>query len=226
VRFNLIFILKNYFIMRLTEKQEMMMKQILVINSSINGDKGHSAQLAQQFIAQLPQGGFKLDTLDLNITPVPHLEMAEMAAWMTPAEQRSSAQHQLAAISDDIIARIKAADVIIVGVPMYNFGVPSQLKALLDRVARAGVTFKYTEQGPVGLLDDKPVVIFATRGGVYQGTGLDSQTPFLQTFFNFVGLKDLHFVYAEGLNMGTDAQQAALTAANARLAQISANIAA
>ncbi|MDP2713676.1 MAG: NAD(P)H-dependent oxidoreductase [Rheinheimera sp.] len=203
-----------------------MMKQILVINSSINGDKGHSAQLAQQFIAQLPQGGFKLDTLDLNATPVPHLEMSEIAAWMTPAEQRSSAQQQLAAISDDIIALIKAADVIVVGVPMYNFGVPSQLKALLDRVARAGVTFKYTEQGPVGLLDDKPVVIFATRGGVYQGTSLDSQTPFLQTFFNFVGLKDLHFVYAEGLNMGTDAQQAALTAASARLVQISANIAA
>jgi len=152
--------------------------------------------------------------------------MSEIAAWMTPAEQRSSAQQQLAAISDDIIARIKAADVIVVGVPMYNFGVPSQLKALLDRVARAGITFKYTEQGAVGLLEDKPVVIFATRGGVYQGTSMDSQTPFLQTFFNFVGLKDLHFVYAEGLNMGTDAQQAALTAASARLAQISANIAA
>ena len=202
------------------------MKQILVINSSINGDKGHSAQLVQQFIAQLPQGGFKLDMLDLNATPVPHLDMSEIAAWMTPAEQRSSEQQQLAAVSDDIIARIKAADVILVGVPMYNFGVPSQLKALLDRVARAGITFKYTEQGPVGLLDDKPVVIFATRGGVYQGTTMDSQTPFLQSFFNFVGLKDLHFVYAEGLNMGTDAQQAALAAASARLAQLSAKIAA
>ena len=202
------------------------MKHILLINSSINGDKGHSAQLAQQFIAQLPKGSFKLDTLDLNATPVPHLEMTEMAAWMTPAEQRSSEQQRLAAISDDIVARIKAADVIVLGVPMYNFGIPSQLKALLDRVARAGVTFKYTEQGPVGLLDDKPVVIFAARGGIYQGTGLDSQTPFLQTFFNFVGLKDLHFVYAEGLNMGTDAQQAALTAAKARLTEISAKIAA
>lgn len=202
------------------------MKQILLINSSINGDKGHSVQLAQQFIAQLPAGTFKLDVLDLNATPVPHLEMAEIAAWMTPTEQRSTEQQQLAAVSDDIIARIKAADVIVLGVPMYNFGVPSQLKALLDRVARAGITFKYTEQGPLGLLDDKPVVIFATRGGVYQGTTLDSQTPFLQTFFNFVGLKDLHFVYAEGLNMGADAQQTALIAARARLAEISANIAA
>ena len=202
------------------------MKQILLINSSISGDKGHSVQLAEQFIAQLPKGSFKLDTLDLNLTPVPHLEMAEIAAWMTPEQERNASQQALAAISDDIIARIKAADVIIVGVPMYNFGVPSQLKALLDRVARAGITFKYTEQGAVGLLDDKPVVVFATRGGMYQGTPMDSQTPFLQTFFNFVGLKDVHFVYAEGLNMGADAQQAALTAAQQRLIEISAKIAA
>lgn len=202
------------------------MKQILVINSSISGDKGHSAQLAQQFLAQLPQGSFTVDPLDLSSAPIPHLAMTEMAAWMTPAEQRSDEQRQLAAISDDIISRIKAADVIVLGVPMYNFGIPSQLKALFDRVARAGITFKYTEQGPVGLLDDKPVVIFATRGGLYQGTPLDSQTPFLQTFFNFIGLKDLHFVYAEGLNMGEQAQQAALEAAKVRLSEITAAIAA
>ena len=202
------------------------MKQILLINSSINGDKGHSVQLAQQFIARLPHGSYTLDTLDLNSTPTPHLEMAEIAAWMTPAAQRNEAQQQLAALSDTIIGRIKAADIIVLGVPMYNFGIPSQLKALLDRIARAGITFKYTEQGAVGLLDDKPVVVFATRGGVYQGTPADSQTPFLQLFLNFVGLKDIHFVYAEGLNMGTDAQQAALAAAKERLVQISANIAA
>lgn len=202
------------------------MKKILFISSSISGDKGHSVQLAQQFIAQLPQGNFNVDTLDLNKAPVPHLEMTEMAAWMTPAEQRTDVQQKLAAISDDIIARVKAADVIVLGVPMYNFGIPSQLKALLDRIARAGITFKYTEQGPVGLLEDKPVVVFATRGGVYQGTPADSQTPFLQSFLNFVGLKDVHFVYAEGLNMGTDAQQTALTAAKERLVQISAKIAA
>lgn len=202
------------------------MKQLLLINSSINGDKGHSVQLAQQFIAQLPAKTFTVDVLDLNASPVPHLEMAEIAAWMTPVDQRGDTQQQLAALSDDVIARIKAADVIVLGVPMYNFGIPSQLKALFDRVARAGVTFKYTEQGPVGLLDDKPVIIFATRGGVYQGTSLDSQTPFLQTFFNFIGLKDLHFVFAEGLNMGADTQQAALTAAKSRLVEISATIAA
>lgn len=202
------------------------MKQVLLINSSISGDKGHSVQLAQQFIAQLPQGSFKIDTLDLNTTPVPHLEMSEIAAWMTPAEQRTAEQQASAAISDDIVARIKAADVILVGVPMYNFGVPSQLKALLDRVARAGITFSYTENGPVGLLEDKPVVVFATRGGVYQGTPMDSQTPFLTSFFNFVGLKDLHFVYAEGLNMGAEAADKALTAAKTRLTELGEKIAA
>ena len=202
------------------------MKQLLVINSSINGDKGHSVQLAQQFLAQLPQGSFNVDTIDLNKAPLPHLDMSEMAAWMTPSDQRSEQQQQLAAVSDELIARIKAADVIVLGVPMYNFGVPSQLKALLDRVARAGITFKYTEQGAVGLLDDKPVIIFATRGGVYQGTTMDSQTPFLQSFFNFVGLKNLHFVYAEGLNMGADAQQAALAAAKQRLLEIGEAVAA
>ena len=200
------------------------MKKILFISSSISGDKGHSVQLAQQFIEKLPKQSVALDTLDLNATPVPHLDMAEMAAWMTPVEQRNDEQQRLAAVSDDIVARIKAADVLVLGVPMYNFGIPSQLKALLDRVARAGITFKYTEQGPVGLLEDKPVVIFATRGGIYQGTSMDSQTPFLQTFFNFVGLKDIHFVYAEGLNMGTDAQQTALNAAKARLTEISAKL--
>lgn len=202
------------------------MKQILLINSSINGENGHSVQLAQQFIAQLPQADVRLDILDLNATPLSHLDMAEVSAWMLPPEQRSSAQQALAEISDDLIARVTAADVIVLGVPMYNFGIPSQLKSLFDRLARAGITFKYTEQGPVGLLDDKPVIIFATRGGIYQGTDLDSQTPFLQTFFNFIGLKNLHFVYAEGLNMGDAAQQAALSAAQQKLTDISAKIAA
>lgn len=202
------------------------MKQVLFISSSISGDKGHSVQLAKTFIAQLPSDDLMVDVLDLNASPVPHLDMTEMAAWMTPVAERTAQQVELAAISDDVIARIKAADLIVLGVPMYNFGIPSQLKALLDRVARAGITFKYTETGPVGLLDDKPVVVFATRGGIYQGTAMDSQTPFLQTFFNFVGLTDVHFIYAEGLNMGPDAQQAALAAATEHLKAFSAKIAA
>lgn len=202
------------------------MKQVLVINSSISGDKGQSAQLADTFIAQLPKQHFTVDYLDLITEPLGHLEMPEIAAWMTPANERSEQQQALAKISDSLIARVKAADVIVVGVPMYNFAIPSQLKVLLDRLARSGVTFRYTENGPQGLLDDKPVVFLATRGGIYQGTNADSQTPFLTTFFNFLGLKDLHFVYAEGLNMGSDAADKALSAATARLTQLSSTIAA
>ena len=199
------------------------MKNILVVHSSISGEQGQSNQLIEQFVQQLP-AGFQRTDLDLVALAQPHLTMTEIGAWMTPAAERSPEQQALAALSDDAIAAVTAADVILIGVPMYNFGVPSQLKAWLDRLARAGITFKYTEQGPVGLLADKPVVFFATRGGLYQGTAADSQTPYLQTFFNFIGLKQLHFVFAEGLNMGPDAASAALAAAKAKISEFAAQI--
>ncbi len=199
------------------------MKNILVVHSSISGEQGQSNQLIEQFVQQLPAGFHRTD-LDLVALAQPHLTMTEIGAWMTPAAERSPEQQALAALSDDAIAAVTAADVILIGVPMYNFGVPSQLKAWLDRLARAGITFKYTEQGPVGLLADKPVVFFATRGGLYQGTAADSQTPYLQTFFNFIGLKQLHFVFAEGLNMGPDAASAALAAAKAKISEVAAQI--
>lgn len=201
------------------------MKTVLVIESSISGKAGKSSQLIDQFLAKLPTD-VQLDRIDLASQPLPHLEMNEIAAWMTPEADRSLEQAALARHSDDLIARIQQADAIVLGVPMYNFGVPSQLKALFDRVARAGVTFKYTEQGPVGLLADKPVVVFATRGGIYQGTGADSQTPFLQQFFNFIGLNEQHFIYAEGLNMGEEAAKAALEKAEQRIAELSQKLAA
>lgn len=201
------------------------MKKVLVVQSTISGEQGKSAQLIEQFVQALP-AGFSQQTLNLVEGDWPHLAMPEIAAWMTPAEQRTAEQAQLAARSDDAIAQVQAADVILVGVPMYNFGVPSQLKAWFDRLARAGITFKYTEQGPVGLLADKPVVIFATRGGIYKDLPADSQTPFLTSFFNFIGLTDLHFVYAEGLNMGPDSASAALAAASARIADLTATLAA
>ncbi|MBU2343966.1 MAG: NAD(P)H-dependent oxidoreductase, partial [Gammaproteobacteria bacterium] len=190
------------------------MAHVLVINSSISGDKGQSTQLSQQFLASLP-AGFTTETLDLVQDSYPHLTMTEMAAWMTPESDRSDEQNALAALSDQAIAQIRKADAIVIGVPMYNFGVPSQLKAYFDRLARAGITFKYTESGPVGLLQDKPVFIFATRGGLYQGTPMDSQTPFVTALLNFIGLKDLNFIYAEGLNMGPESAEKALSAAKA-----------
>lgn len=194
------------------------MKNILVINSSISGANGNSTKLVQHLLAQLPQ--VQVTEIDLGAKPLPHLEMAEIGAWMTPAAERSAEQQALAAHSDDLIAKVQAADAVIFGVPMYNFALPSQLKALLDRLARAGVTFKYTETGPVGLLQDKPVIFALARGGVYANTSADSQVPFLKTFFNFIGLTQLYFVYAEGLNMGPDAAEKGISAAQQQLTEL------
>ena len=194
------------------------MKNILVINSSISGSNGNSNKLVQFLLAQL--SGAQVTEIDLNAQPLPHLEMSEIGAWMTPAAERSSEQQALAAYSDELIAKVEAADAIVFGVPMYNFALPSQLKALLDRLARAGVTFKYTETGPVGLLKDKPVIFALARGGVYANSPAHSQVPFLKTFFNFVGLTQLHFVYAEGLNMGPEAAEKGLTAAQQQLTEL------
>jgi len=194
------------------------MKNILVINSSISGSNGNSNKLVQFLLAQLSD--VQVTEIDLNVRPFPHLEMSEIGAWMTPAAERSSEQQALAAYSDELIAKVEAADAIVFGVPMYNFALPSQLKALLDRLARAGVTFKYTETGPVGLLKDKPVIFALARGGIYANTPADSQVPFLKTFFNFIGLTQLHFVYAEGLNMGPEAAEKGLAAAQQQLTEL------
>lgn len=180
------------------------MATLLQINSSIFGDNGNSSTLAREFVqhwqANDPHG--KVILRDLATESVPHLDANRVGALFSPLESRTEAQQAIVDYSDQIIAEITAADVIVIGVPMYNFGIPSTLKAYFDHIARAGVTFKYTETGPVGLLADKPVYIIATRGGIYKDQPTDTQSPFLTTFLNFIGLKDVRFIYAEGLNMG------------------------
>ena len=121
-----------------------------------------------------------------------------------------------------LISEVVDADVIVMGVPMYNFGVPSVLKAYFDHIARAGITFRYTASGPVGLLEDRPVYILAARGGLYAGTPNDSQTPFIRSFLGFIGLKDVHFVYAEGLNMGDDKKENSLQEAGRAIETLTA----
>ncbi len=121
------------------------------------------------------------------------------------------------ALDDVLIAEVKAADVIVLGVPMYNFGVPAQLKNWIDAIARAGVTFRYTEQGPVGLLAGRRVYVALARGGRYRETPADSQVPYLKTLLGFLGMTDVHFIYAEGLNMGPDAAAQGFAEAQADL---------
>lgn len=145
-----------------------------------------------------------------------------MRLIFTPAESRSAEQQALVAVSDGLVAELAAADVLVLAVPMYNFGIPSTLKAYFDRVARAGVTFKYTETGPVGLLSGKKAYVLAARGGMYQGTAKDSQTAYLKDFLSFIGIDDVTFVYAEGLNMGDANRAAALAAAEQQIALLTA----
>lgn len=179
------------------------MATLLQINSSLFGNNGNSSLLSQEFVqhwkAQNPIGEVVLR--DFAKEDIPHLDAARVQALFTPAENRTPEQQAVVDYSDKIIAEINAADVIVIGVPLYNFGIPSTLKAYFDHIARAGVTFKYTETGPVGLLENKPVYIIATRGGVHKGQPTDTQSQFLSNFLGFVGLKDVHFIYAEGLNM-------------------------
>ena len=116
-----------------------------------------------------------------------------------PEAQRNAEQKSLVDLSDNLIKEVQQSDVLVIGLPMYNFGVPSQFRAWMDRIARAGVTFKYTEQGPVGLLANKKVIVLTARGGIYAGTDNDSQTKHVTSFFALLGITDVEFIYAEGL---------------------------
>ncbi|MCU7554025.1 NAD(P)H-dependent oxidoreductase [Alteromonas sp. ASW11-19] len=198
------------------------MRSILAITSSLNGAVSNSNKLVAQYLANRQStGAVRVTERDLHADQLPHLSAEEMQAWNTSAAQRSEEQTQLATFSDTLIDELKNADEVVLGVPMYNFGIPSVLKAWIDRVARAGVTFAYTDTGPVGLLADKPVTVLAARGGQYAGTEMDTQTAYLTHFFNFIGLSDLRFVYAEGLAMDPEKQQHTLSVAEQKIIELS-----
>tara|TARA_Y100000589_G_scaffold297686_1_gene305617 strand:+ start:5172 stop:5771 length:600 start_codon:yes stop_codon:yes gene_type:complete len=199
------------------------MKNILVVNSSLNSEAGNSSKLVANYLDKLAGKDVKLDLLDLNKAQLPHLTQQEMAAWMTAPEERTQAQAELAAISDALLSRLEEADEVVIGLPMYNLGVPSTFKAWIDRLARAGKSFKYTETGPVGLIADKPVTVLAARGGVYAGTDYDTQTPYIRHIFGLMGITSVNFVYAEGLNMGEEAAEKAFSAANEKFIELLSN---
>ena len=191
------------------------MKTILHLTASIFGEQGVSSRLAEEFIGRVPAA--RVIRRDLARDPVPHLDAERFGAFLARPEARTPAQAAAVAYSDALVGELRAADTIVLGLPMYNFGLPSQLKAYFDHVARAGVTFKYTEQGAVGLLTGKKAYVFAARGGLYQGTARDTQTAYVRDFLAFLGITDVEFVYAEGLAMGEPAKAQALAAARAAL---------
>jgi FMN-dependent NADH-azoreductase len=188
---------------------------ILKIDSSINSQDGQSSRLAAQLVDRLRAAdpATRVIERDLAREPVPHLDAARFQAFTTRPEERTAGQRAVAAYSDGLIAELRAADVVVLGLPMYNFGVPSQLKAWFDHIARAGLTFRYTDQGPVGLLTGKKAYVFATRGGAYAGTPGDTQTAYVRQFLAFLGIRDVEFIYAEGLSMGEPARASSLARA-------------
>ena len=198
---------------------------VLKITSSARGQASESTRLADNYITALraAQPELKVVTRDIAADALPHIDGNVLGAFFTPAEQRTAEQQALIARSDALVAELQAADAIVLAVPMYNFGIPSTLKSYFDWIARAGVTFKYTPTGPVGLLADKPVTVFAARGGLYQGTSHDTQTGYLKDFLGFIGLKSVEFVYAEGLNMGDELRAKAEAEAASRIAELVAD---
>ncbi|MBK7848162.1 MAG: NAD(P)H-dependent oxidoreductase [Zoogloea sp.] len=200
------------------------MTTLLKINASLFSTQGQSSQLAERFVAArlAATPGLKVISRDLGAEPVPHLDAARFLSFLAKPEERSAEQQAVVAYSDALIEELRQADEIVIGLPMYNFGVPSTLKAWFDHIARAGVTFRYTATGPEGLLTGKKVTLFAARGGLYAGTPKDSQTTYVRDFLAFIGITDVEFVYAEGLNMGDESKAAALTAAHGKLAELAA----
>jgi FMN-dependent NADH-azoreductase len=192
---------------------------ILQINSSARPDASHSTRLASRIVERLLDAdpSVSLTVRDLGREPHPVLDETALGALFTPADKRTEEQAARVALDDVLIDQIKAADIVVLGVPMYNFGVPVQLKNWIDAISRAGVTFRYTEKGPEGLLKGKKVYVALARGGKYRNTPADTQVPYLQTVFSFLGMTDVQFVYAEGLSMGPDAEQTGIASAHEQI---------
>ena len=196
------------------------MKNLLLLNTSIFSDGGESSRLANAFVAarKAIEPGLNVVRRDFAKDPVPHLTAEGFQGFLAKPEARTPEQARIVAYSDALIDELRRADTIVLGLPMYNFSVPSTLRAYFDHIARAGVTFKYTDKGPVGLLTGKKAYVMATRGGVYLGTTAETQTAYVRDFLAFLGITDVEFVYAEGLAMGEAAKQAALAKAEATIA--------
>lgn len=192
---------------------------ILQINSSARSTGSESTRLADAIVARVQAGnpGATLTRRDLAAEPHPLLDETALQALFTPATQRSAEQAARVALDDALIAQVRAADVIVIGSPMYNFGITVQLKSWFDAIARVQVTFKYTETGPVGLLTGKKVYVAVARGGLHRGGASDTQLPHLQTFLGFLGMTDVQYVYAEGMGMGPEAVARAQARADAEI---------
>jgi FMN-dependent NADH-azoreductase len=198
------------------------MTTILQINSAARSQGAQSTLLADELTLKLQQAnpGAKTVVRNLLADNLPHLDDATLGAFFTPDEERTPEQKAINARSAALIAELLAADIVVIAAPLYNFGISSQLKTYFDWIARAGITFRYTATGPEGLVKGKKVYVVSARGGKYAGTPHDSQTPYLSSFLGFLGMSDVNFIYAEGLAMGPEVANAALSAARDAIAAV------
>lgn len=196
------------------------MKTALIVTSSANGDASVSSGLAATLAGRLRDSnpGARLIQRDVGANPLPHLTRETVAA--IKGEPKTEAELAARALSDSLIAELAAADVLVIASPMYNFGMSSTLKVWFDHVARAGITFRYTENGPEGLMTGKKAVVIESRSGLYSegpGVALDGQEPHIRTLLGFMGITDVTFVRAEKLAFGPEAAEAAIAEATEAL---------
>lgn len=191
--------------------------KILQINSSVRGAASASTKIATSIVQHLttlkPEA--KVEVRELAQQPI--LDEKALNALFTPAEARTPEQKERVAVDDATIAQLQEADVVVLGVPLYNLGEPVQLKAWIDAISRAGVTFRYGANGPEGLLKGKKVFVAFSRGGKYKGTAFDTQTPYFRNLLGFLGMTDVTFLYAEGLAMGGDTAEKVLSDVQAEI---------
>lgn len=207
--------------------------KLLHIDSSPLAANSVSRELTRRIVRewQASHPGATVEHLDLAVNAPNHLDVHSLGFRLgIDADGLTEAQRRENAISEQLVSQFLAADVVVVGAPMYNFSVPSQLKAWIDRVAQAGRTFTYTEKGPQGLAGGKTVIVASSRGGVYSTNPalsfLDHQESYLKAVFGFFGITDVRFVRAEGVAMGDAAKAQALAAADAQIqAQVGGNAA-
>ncbi|WP_373819561.1 NAD(P)H-dependent oxidoreductase [Glaesserella sp.] len=191
------------------------MKNVLVLKSSILANHSQSNLLSDHLVSQLSAN---IKTRDLAAQPLPYF--TGDAAVATRGEPQTEEQKALLALSNELVAELQNTDVVVINAPMYNFGVPAQLKSYFDFIARAGVTFRYTAEGPEGLVKGKKAVVILTTGGLHKGQSTDLVKSYVQTFLGFIGITNVEFVYVEALGFGPEAVAKAQEAAKAELNRI------
>lgn len=193
------------------------MSKVLVLKSSILAGYSQSNQISDYFIEQWREkhSADQITVRDLAADPIPVLD-GELVGAMRPSDAPLTPRQQEAlALSDELIAELQAHDIVVFNAPMYNFTIPTQLKNYFDLIARAGVTFRYTENGPEGLVTGKRAVVISSRGGVHKDGPSDLLTPYVKLFLGFIGITDVNFIFAEGVAMGPEIAAQAQNSAKA-----------